>query len=371
MYVLYQIGDVNLYDSLLGFNGDPVSAELSYAWGNPLTTFEGGGTQYHSPLTRSLPEPVEFEVKGKLFQTPYLRVSQLKTRIRSFAGRRNIPVIVFHYEEGECDPEIRWLIGYGIITETSNNHTYHSQENNANFITQDIELTVVLQQPFVQLSSWFWELRDIQERLLDPYSSQASQAGLNRFSHPQHFEDIPPNYYFVRWQEPDTAYNPTFWGMKNLYEMSYGGYSSDFIAGPHELFLYASEDSWAISPRVIYAFTGLTALGEISIETEMKTGLYRNETLSTVSSLDLVQLDIDLSNIGYGGLLLDDVVYTGATNIQPGFVERYGESLEGIRPRWDYEFSYPGEIPAGASWIRFSSYLTDTQVAYSIDFRTS
>lgn len=370
MYLLYQIGDVALFDALVGFNGDPVEAELEYGWENPSTRFEGiGSYQYHSPLTRSLPEEIEFSIKGQLKQLPYLNVSKMKSRIHAFAGRRNTPVIVISYEEGEC-VEIKWLIAYGMITEGANKHSYRGSETTGSLITQDLDLTIVFQEPFTQLSQWFWELRPNGERLYDPFSEEAAQAGLNGFWHPQTIAEVPEDYHFVRWQETATAYDPEFWGLNYINEMAFGGYSSDFIDAPLELYIHSSEDLWAQTPRCIYAFTNLSPLGTLSIETELKTGLYHNETLITVSELNLVQLDTDLAAVGYGGLHISDLVYSGATNPRPGFIQRDGVMLEGIRPRWSYEGSYPGEISNGASWIHFVPYLTDAQCAYNIQFKT-
>jgi hypothetical protein len=317
-----------------------------------------------------LPDEVEFELKGQLKQLSYINVSRLKSRVRSFGGRRNVPVIVYSIEEGEC-PEIKWLIAYGMVTEDSNEHAYSGTETGGSLITQNIELTIALHEPFKQLSQWFWELRPLDQRLLDPFSGEAAQSGLNGFWQPLYFDEIPENHYFVRWQETETYYNPTFWGLNHLYQMTHGGTSSDFVAAPLELFVYANEDLWAIEPQSIYAFTGLSALGEITIETELKTGLFHNETLSTVSRLNLVQLDEDLVSVGYGGLNLDDIIFTGASKPRPGFIQRSGETLAGVRPRWDYQGAYPGEISKGASWITVTPYLTDAQVAYNIDYRTS
>jgi len=42
MYIIYQIGDVVLYDALLGYNGDPVEAALNYSYENPSTQFQQG-----------------------------------------------------------------------------------------------------------------------------------------------------------------------------------------------------------------------------------------------------------------------------------------------------------------------------------------
>lgn len=374
MYVLYQIGDVPLYDALLGANGDPVEAELSYGWQNDSTQFRSpGGLQYHSPLLRSVPEAVEFEIKGKLFQTPYLNASRTKARLRSMGGRRNVPVIVYGWEEGtqNCEPEIKWFVGYGMITEDSNDHAYKGTESGGSFLAQDLDLTIDLQQPFTQLSTWFWELRPMDQRLLDPYSDESAQSGINRFAHPTRFQDIPKYYYFIRWQESDTPYDPVFWGLNRLYEMSFGGQSSDFVDAPLDLFLYANEDIWAIEPRALYAFTNLSPLGTITIETELKSGLFHGETVVSESILDLVQLDSDLAAAGYGGLLTDDIIFCGAAQPRPGFIQRNDAALEGVRPRWTYDQAYPGEISKGATWIRFVPYLTDARVAYNIDFRTS
>lgn len=372
MFLVYQIGDVVLYDALLGANGDPVEAAFSRSWSNPSTAFQqGGGRQYHGPLLRSLPEEVEFEVSGRLFQTPYINASRMKSRILSFAGRRNTPVIIVKYEESytsNCLPKLTWLIGYGTITDLPTEHNYYGAESGGSFVSTPLELNVKISEPFQQLSQWFWEYRSMQERLSNPYSEDAAQEGLNGFRHPQDFTEIQPNHYFVRWQSSDTMYTPEFWGLNYLYQMD-GGQSSDFVNGPLNLFVYSDEDLWSVAPRSMYAFTNLSPFGTITITTKLKSGLFYGDEVESTTTLDLAQLDTDLAAAGFGGLAIDDILFTGAVNPRPGFIQRYGNTLAAVRPKWIYDQSYPGEISKGATWITFQPYLTDMQVAYNIDFR--
>ncbi len=372
MFLIYQVGDVVLYDALLGANGDPTEAALSYSWDNPSTSFEqGGGRQYHGSLLRSLPQEVDFEITGRLYQTPYINVSRMKSRIRSFAGRRHTPIIIAKFEESYtpgCLPELTWLTGYGTITEDSVEHSYHGTESGGSFISTPLELTIALSEPMQQMSQWFWEYRSMQERLSNPYSDDAAQEGLNGFRHPQYFTEIQPNHYYTRWQDAATMYTPEFWGLNYLYQMD-GGQSSDFVAGPLDLFVYSNEELWSAAPCSMYAFTNLSPFGTISITTKLKSGLFYGEEVESVSTLDLEELNTDLTTAGFGGLAIDDIIFTGAVTPHPGFIQRAGATVAAVRPKWQYDQTYPGEISRGATWINFRPYLTDMQVAYNIDFR--
>lgn len=371
MYILYQVGDLPLYNKLVGAGGDAIEVEVEYGWGVPETNFTANsGRRYAVPATRSIPDAVSISFTASVQATDYMTASRIKNRIRSFAGRRNMPIIVMQYDEDFDNPSrsIMWLIAYGIMNSDENASSYAGEDFNKGFAYQELEIELVITEPFRQLPTAFWEYRPEQSRSLNLFAEEESVAGMGiTFWHPQQFFEIQPNNYFVKWMNSETMLNTEYWALAHLTSMSESGIGSDFdeVGDVH---YFSNEDMWTLAPRPLYAFKNLTPYGTVSITVKLKTGLYFGEEIETVTTLDIEQLDLDLANAGYGGIAVDDIIYTGDFYPRPGFVMRNGVELTGVRPRWSYSETYPGELPNGYTIITFSKYLNDAQVAYLIDF---
>ena len=374
MYFIYQIGDVPLYNYLQGRDKDGVSLSFEPSWRAPATQFTGaGGSHFTGPSTRSLPESSSFSVDGVFTTKNHSQADWLYQKLRGMGGRLNYPLIAFRYEESPtegCLPELDWVVAECIIESADLEESYASQEvKSAGYLSVAVSIEGTLITPFRRLSAWFWENRPYVSHLADPYSDTAAYHSLdNRFWQPSNLKELPENRFYMRWQDPDTLLLPSFWGVKYNYGDT-GGASSDFQdfgTVPY----FSNLNLWNYPPLPVYAFRGLQPSGSIAIETRQVVGPFAYDNLVTVSDLDLVELDSDLTALGYGGLLESDIIYTGNVLPFPGFVYRNNAILSGIRPKWSYPSEYPGILASGAGFVTFTKLLTEGQVAFSIDFRT-
>lgn len=366
--MLYQLGDVPLFHTLVGDDGKGVSIDLGRSARIPQTNLTGvSGSVSYVPLTRPLLDPMQIKISGILRQLPPYGLTRSINSLKSLIGYKNIPVIGFFMENSQIDgqsvPNLLWLYANCTIKDVDASSDYNSEKDVWGFDKQPITITLVADLRWRSLSPWFWEYRDPHDYLINPNAPTNSQVGIdNYFYHPPTFNDLSENFYFFRWQSDLSQYNPTFWGIK--YDSGLlGGVGSDFVDfGSHSF--YSDPQLWSAQPTSVYAFTNLSDAGEINMTVRRQTGLFASQYIDEVSSLDLAQLNDDLITAGYSGLLPSDYVFTGYLSPFPGFVYRNGERLTGFTPRWSYPGTYPGETGRAFNTITITAEGTTGQVAY-------
>jgi hypothetical protein len=368
MIVLYQIGDVPVFHTFCGIDGNPISFDTPRDWKYPEEELSGvGGSISYLPLTRTLPQRPQFKITGNIKATAPYPVTRTMNALTALGGRRNIPIIAFQLENPMQNDEkvssLIWLVTDCTITGVEPTNSYN--DNSAGHVFEYGQLSLTLKAGMVwkALSPWLWEYRDPLDYIVNPYSDENSQIGVdNYFHHPQQFSDLRECFYFYRWQNALSRYNPTFWGLAFSGGIP-GGYGSNFVDfGTYEF--YSDPQLWNAPPSSVYAFTGLRPTGSISITTRKATGLFTAQYVDEQSTLSLSDLDDDLATAGYGGLQESDIVFTGAMAPFPGFVYRDGARLMGFSPKWSYQGSYPGETTQGYNTVLFGSKDTTGQVAF-------
>ncbi|APU89033.1 hypothetical protein Rctr85_002 [Virus Rctr85] len=371
--ILYQIGDVPIFHTLVGADGKAVSIDLGRSWRFPTSELHGvGGSVSYLPLTRSLPETPTFKVSGTLHAVPPYSITRSVNALKSLGGRRNIPLIGFSLEnpmldEGDCISNLLWLYADTTIVDVDDKSEYNSLSNVWSFDQHPINLTIKAGLRWRVLSPWFWEYRDPLEYIINPLDPANAQTGIdNYFHHPESFDDLLSCAYFYRWQSDLSTYSTLFWGRKYS-DGLLGGSGSDFVDFGDYSF-YSDPQLWSADPTSVYAFTGLSPSGSISITVQRSTGLFSNQGVEEVSTLDLAELDTDLAAAGYSELRLTDIVYTGALAPFPGFVMRDGQRITSFKPKWSYPGSYPGETGRGYNTFTVSSEDTTGQVAFLHDY---
>lgn len=362
---IYQLGDVPLFHTLIGTNDDGVSLDIGRDWRNPTTDLIGvGGSASFLSNGRTLPKSPSIKLDGTLVAVPPYSISRLTNSLMSLGGRRNIPLIGFFLEDTElaAQTELLWLYTETLVTSISPEYEYHSSGNVWTLDKQPISISMQAETKWRPLSRWLWEYRDPYEYIINPASAYNSQVGFDTlFGHPKTFGDLRECFYFYRWQSEDSVYSPVFWGLQ--FDGVLGGYGSDFTDfGRYEF--YSDPALWSADPSSVYAFTGLSPSGSVSITVQRQTGLFANQVREDVSSLDLEVLDTDLATAGYSGLQPDDIVFTGLMSPLPGFVYRDGEKLLGVLPKWGYPGTYPGETGRGYNTITVTGESTTGQVAF-------
>lgn len=370
--ILYQFGNVPLFHTAVGSRG--ISLDLGRNWRNPKTelTGVGGSASYLSP-TRSLVKSPSYKVTGQLQGKDPYSLQRIISELTALGGRRNMPIIGFFLENPNVDlsavSNLLWIYTTGTLVDVDNKSDYGSSEDVWSYNQQPLGLTIEGDMKWKALSPWFWEHRDPNEQLIDVGNPNNAQVGPdNLFLHPLTLDDINdiPCSVFYKWPGALSLFDPTFWGLKYSNGIL-GGVGTDFTDfGTVKIF--SDPGMWSADPSSIYAFTGLSPSGSISINVQRPYGPFQGQVTPEVSTLDLEQLRDDMVNAGYTDLFPDDIVYTGLLSPFPGFVMRDGERLTGFAPRWGYVGSYPGETSVGVNTISFSSEETTGQVAYLHDF---
>lgn len=356
MYLIYQLGNVQLWDAFKGVNGKAVAVNLESQWKAPDTQFSGvGGRQSYLPLTRSILDDPDISIDGSLMNTPGWSIDQNIARIKAFAGRRNIPIIAFQLEdrtpeEATDDISVRWLVNYGIITKVTTKSSYN--EGATDFDSGAISITMKLQRNWQALSPWHWEYRSGNQPIIDPANAVNAQQGVDHyFNIPEFFGEFVEDSFFYRWQNELSSYNPTYWAKR--FDATEGGYGFDFKNfAPVEF--YSPPELWSAPPTPAYAFTQLENVGTLHIKARRSTGLFQDDFVYEDSTLDLAQLNTDLAAAGLTGLLKTDIVFTGFIDPVPGFVYRNNAALALPIPAWSYQGLYPGELSAGFNRIEIS-----------------
>lgn len=373
--ILYQLGDLPLFHGIKGVNGTPVKLEVTSEWRTPSTKFTDVGGEYSFlPLTRSIPESKELELKGTLAPSKGFTPEQMLEHLKFLGGRRNTPIIAFSLENIDadccgdgCAGYLRWLINNAIITDIDPRYESQSDSSVWGFDVIEVSFSVTLDPVWRGLNPWLWEYRPWNERIINPLDENNSQVSFdNQFTTPIELSDLHENGYFYRWQSVLSDLNPAFWALVHQTDFPTGQGSDyrDFTT----IEFYSHPSRWSAPPRSIYAFRGLSATGSISIIIKKPIGYFQNQFIEETSSLDLVQLDADLAAAGYFGLQSSDEVFTGLAHPFPGFVKRNGAVLPSIRPRWIYSGTYPGETGSGYNIIEFQSTASSGQIAYVHDF---
>jgi hypothetical protein len=361
----YQLGDVPLFHTLIGTSDKGVSIDIGRDWRNPMTELIGvGGAVSFLSNTRTLSKTPGIKIDGTLVSVPPYNITRLRNSLMSLGGRRNIPLIGFYMDDTDAAPlaNLIWLYTDVMITSITPDNQYSDASNVWSLDKQPIAIEMQADTRWRPLSQWTWEYRDPFEYLINPASSENSQVGYDTvFVHPKTFGDLRECFYFYRWQSNDSYYSPFFWGMR--FDGVLGGYGSDFVDfGRYEF--YSDPALWSADPNSVYALTGLSNSGTVSITVKRQTGLFANDVRDEVSSLDLAVLDADLAKAGYGGLHADDIIFTGQLSPLPGFVYRNNQKLMGVLPKWSYPSSYPGETGRGYNTFTVEGTGTTGQVAF-------
>jgi hypothetical protein len=370
MIVIYQIGDVQVYNNILGEGTNGLKLTRPISWDNPqaeITDVESVVSLL--PATTSLATPNSIKLKGMVFSSLNQSIDALMERLKYVSGRRNTQVIGFMMQSvpnGEKVLEISdllWLENDCVISNVQNTSVWASGNSDAGL---DISFTIELGLTWGGLSDLYWEYRNPELRYINPYDpNHAPLIPQERFILPKTFGEIVPDNFFFRWDNELSAMSPTVWD--NLYTGNMNGQGSDFDNfGSFSVF--ADPDRWQ-SVRSMYAFTGLSSSGTISISVCKAGGYFPGDELVEISSLDLSVLDAALATAGYVGLKETDILYTGLVDPLPSYVVRDGERITELIAEWDYDSTYPGEVGKGYSDVTVAGEDTLGSVAFVHEFR--
>lgn len=365
MLLVYQIGNVQMWDAFKGVNGKQVNINTESTWKAPDAQFSGvGGRQSFLPLTRSVLDDPDITVDGSVVDGTYWSIDQTLARLKSFGGRRNIPIICFQLEdrtpeEAIDDISIRWLINYAIITKVTTKSSYN--DSATDFDSGAVSLSMKLQRNWQALSPWHWEYRSGNQPVIDPANPINAQQGIDHlFNIPTTFGGLVPDSFFYRWQNELSTYNPSYWATR--FEAVEGGFGFDFKNFDVVEF-YSPPELWSAPPAPAYAFTQLENVGTLHIKARRATGLFQDDFVYEDSTLDLAALDSTLQVAGLTGLLKTDIIFTGFIDPVPGFIYRNNEILSVPIPEWDYEGQYPGELSSGYNRVEIGVDQSAGQMA--------
>jgi hypothetical protein len=358
MKLLYQIGDIPLYGSIVASDGD-VSLGEDRSWEIKDTPFTGTGSTYnHLPIGRRIPEKSDVKVEGTLVSTSHQGFLHTLSRLKALGGLRDVPMIVLETQHPSPGQSVRWLVAYGTVTDIDDSSEYGEDVNG--FYQKQLSLTMKVDPVWRPMIRYYWEYRPIYSQIPALFADEGAQAGTDTiFAQPMRMSLVNNKNFFQKWGDTYSALAPEAWAI--MYSDG-GGYGHDYI--PFGSYYLNSEESlWAAPPQAIYAATNLLPQGYLTIETT-------NALTSYVAELDLESLDSQLQNRGHTGLYVSDELYFGATDPFCSFIKRDGEVLTNFVPQWVYTGLYPGELASGYNKVRVYGTNTTGKFAANILYGT-
>jgi hypothetical protein len=355
MKLVYQIGDVPLFGSIVASDGD-VSLSEDRSWETKETAFTGtGGTFNHLPVGRRLPERVTVSIEGSLTSSQAQSYLHTLSRMKSKGGLRDVVLIALEvYATGSANT-VRWLQTKGTITDVKDMSEYG--EDVDGFYQKKLSIQMNVDPTWYPLMNWYWEYRPIRTYVPPIFANELAQAGVdNIFAQPKTFGAIDNKNYFQSWPDTYSALAPSAWGY--MYQNG-GGFGYDYR--PFQTFYFNSEEKqWSAPPIAKYALKSLLPQGTITVETTS------SETVHT-ATLDLASMDLQLTNSGFDGLQPGDEVFFG--NVDPfcSFVRRNDVLLAEFVPQWEYTGLYPGEVATGYNKVRI--YGTNTTGKFAVNIK--
>lgn len=375
MLILYQIGNVPIFHATSGVE-DAIELEASREWRIPTSEFSGvGGSHLYLAKGDRLTETPEISFSGELFANSQTSLQKMMGSLMALGGKPYIPILAFEYEDQDiasssccnCSTPITWYVTYGTIESIDRSGSYGEADSQWVFWKQPVEISMKLDIYWQKLSSWWWEYR--------PFSSiPANNAGTQigpyspdtLFNHPSKLSHIKDFYVFYKWYTALSSYNPYFWG-KKYGEAGIGGIGADFSTR-YYYEVFSDPAIWSGDPISIYAFTGCSSSGTISIDVTSTSDPFVDGNIFVSAELDLAQLNTDMASLGYYGLYESDIIITGSVNPLPSFIIRDDEILANVRPRWSYDGEYPGKTRVGYNLVSFSGVGAYFKVAFLHDF---
>lgn len=129
---------------------------------------------------------------------------------------------------------------------------------------------------------------------------------------------------------------------------------------------YVDDSIFNAPPKSIYSImldTGFT-FGTISLSLTH----YKYDTTSYVT-IDLSQLDTDLSDGGFTGIQDGDLLFFGDTHVKPGFIIRNDTLISTVFPQILYSGNFPGQLEAGYNDVFFTGVDPAMDLSYYHYFR--
>lgn len=371
--IVYQVGNVPIFHSFQGVDNSGLEVETGRSWVLSTTEFTGiSGEHLYNDPARPIAKRIDASIKGNIVSDDDIFIDKTLSKLMSYGGTLNIPIIAFHYESrdelnlldcsacGNC--QLRWMVNYATIQEISRSSVIKSQDDWFSLSYQPVDLKLSLDWRWEVLNPYIWEYR-INSEITNPIDPLIHEEALdNIFYHPNQISTILKNAYFFCWKNRLSAFSTAAWGDRFL-EGRIGGYGIDFSdVGEYEFF--SDPQFWSAPPSSVYAFNRLDTSGTITIKVRRPFGIFAGDYIETEASLDLAELDTQLDDKGFVGLSKDDIIITGNVQPFPGFILRDDEIIVGIRPKWSYDGLYPGETAIGYNYLTFLAEDTDARVAF-------
>lgn len=354
MKLLYQIGDIPLYSSIVVSDGD-VSLDEGRSWEIKETQFTGTGSFYnHLPIGRRIPEKTTIKVSGTLISTGHQGFLHTLSRLKAIAGLRDIPMIVLETQHPSPGQAVRWLYTTGTVTDIDDSSEY--SEDVSGFYQKKLELTMSVDPVWRQLLRYYWEYRPIYSQVPALFAEDGAQAGVDTiFAQPNKMSMVNDRYFFQNWGNIYSELAADAWPI--MYREG-GGYGHDYQ--PFGSYYFNSDEAlWSAPPRAMYVATNLLSQGTLHIDTT-------NALTRYIAELDLESLNTQLENRGYTGLYESDELYFGNTDPFCSFIKRNGVILENFVPQWVYTGLYPGEVATGYNKVEIYGTNTTGRFASNI-----
>lgn len=281
---------------------------------------------------RFLTDSVSLNISGQLIDNDRQRVKAVIQGVRALIDQ---PTSIIAYEAGA---QLEWLHTIGVVR-----NIQPGQADIFNPAVLEIELEII---PYWEpLNRLLWHFGSVPgspiDRLDPPAQYQASRTpSTARVLNPARRD----KEMWVRQNYSDHAflYNPDSWEAAC---QDNGKFSSWNVGG--WITVDTQVDAWNAPPRTLYGFTKLPDSGTVTLRVLRQQVYTREEETITV---DLAQLDSDLTAKGYTGLDANDILVIGDVTRAPGVILRNGTLLE-FSPRMSYSGRWPGYLHPGQNRI--------------------
>lgn len=341
---VYQIGDFPIFNNVRGVDRDSFEIETSRAWRIGTQQLPGvSGVVRHNDPTKPLSSSSSISVNGAFVFGEGGSIDYYINHLMRLGGINSLPIIGMWYEEQpDCEAELRWFYARGAVLTVERSSELLDQDGTGTMV-QPFSVDIEIDPTWRFLSEWLWEYRTAP--IVGVLSNTKQwQTWAAKFSHPQKLNQLSTNGSFYFWGDDWVQYAPDFWSYKYS-QNNHGGIGSSF--GPAGITEFLTTPlTYSAPPHSVYAFTGLSNVGEIILQVNRQSGVFGDYVVEQAIA-DLSQIDLDLNTLGFTGLNSNDIIITGDVFPSPGFVLRNNEIIDGYVPSWEFSTRYVGETGYG------------------------
>lgn len=321
------------------------------------------------PEQRFQPQSHRFQIRGLLLNRNGLTKDQILNRLNQAAGYQ---IDVFAYTFMQCCDEVGcncacvksapfdellWLHTIGSLEKVD-----ATREKKGKF---EVVLTISTAATWQPVNRFIWQYRAGKySNLFKHETPVAPEDNLKPYPRLRSIFNFCSEYLWAKrvYSDEFIHYDPDVWDiLHDFHRITFDyqtGAGHTWTDNTNSFFYFADRSIWSAPPSSVYAFRipqlqeTKSPFDSISIEVIKAIDAWQSDV--QISTLDLIELNSDLVANGLAAIGVGDVIYAGDGKVQPSFIVRNGQIINGIIPNWTYPDSAVGVGGLGSNYVRIT-----------------